>query len=472
METLLFIFESKGRSVLVLSIVFVLVLDILGSFQLTDRTDALAADIVGGVYAPFYGWAHRVGQDKITVLLVDRQTLDAIGTDRWPPDYQNEADFAEWAADYHPAAIFLDFYYPRARRVSGAAPSLDAFTGDAVHAGAGEAVDAQGIADLASRLERIRQSGTQVFIGPVGKEAALAPLAALPQVGIERRELPRDGYPAHDSQGHLQAAFALYDLICPKARRTCPDVAKDLGHHDLAIQWGFGAGRTMPAQFVPEQCRGNNLIERVWSAVEIAFAGLVPAASSGGRVGYDKCSYADAFSIEWLRNPPPGFDPRPLLENRVVLIGSDLNWLADFVDAPLLGSVPGVMAHAMALDNLLQSGRHAARYSQPFIGDMTFRDFMELMLALFGLLVIVLTHEVLRARAQPGIPSRFNWWLTQILVVIGVPLLAGLLMSWVLAWPALNVITIAGLGLWSLFLLAHDLWAELEKKQPSKAASD
>ena len=468
-KTLLSLFESKGRSVLVLTIIFALTLNILGSFQLTDRTDALAADIVGGIYAPFYGWAHRVGQDKITVLLVDRQALDDIGTDRWPPDYQSEADFAEWAANYHPAAIFLDFYYPRARRTNSAAPALDAFSGN-IRSSANSAgdVDSEGIGNLAMRLQRIRQAGTPVLIGPVGDDAALAPIAALPQVGIERRQLPRGGYPVRDSQGHLQTAFALYDLICPKVRDRCPDVAKELGDHDLAIQWGFGAGRTMPAQFVLEQCRGGNVFARVWSAVKIAFAGFVPSANRG----YDKCSYSDAFSIAWLRNPPAGFDPRPLIENRVVLIGSDLNWLADFIDAPLLGSVPGVMAHAMALDNLLQSGSHAARYSHPFIGAMTYRDAMEMVLVLLGLLVIVATHEILLTRAKPGIPSRISWWLTQVAVVLCIPVLAGLLMSWVLAWPALNVITIAGLGLWELFLLAHDLWAELEKEQPRGAAPE
>ncbi len=475
MGTFYYLFESKGRAILVFTVLLSLAFDLLGSFQLTDRSDAVATELLGAIYGPLYGQNHRVGQKKITVLLINRQTLENLSTDRWPPDYAAEADFAEWAATYRPAAIFMDFYFAKARRAEHAAPSLDAFSGATGTAAVdnGSGADTDGIANLASRLQRIRDSGIPLFTGPVNdKDPDLAPLAQARQVGIERYELPRDSYPVRDSAGRLQGAFALYQVICPKVQTVCPDLEKALKGRDLAIQWGFGASDEI-ADFVPPECRGGPLFERLKSALSIGFTGFVPSAGEvqrGRNLRYARCSYADSFPIDWLRRPPPGFDPRPFIEDRVVLIGADLGFLADFVNAPLLGSIPGVMATAMALDNLLQSGDKAAHYAGTFFMNMTYRDLLELVLVILGLVSMVAVHETLKKTAGAEGPSRKTWWILQILVVVLVPIGLGLWMSRILSWPAVNVFSIASMGVWSLFLLAHDLWAELEQKGGNASA--
>ena len=474
MRTLYFLFESKGRAILVFTILLSLAFDLLGSFQITDRMDAISVELLGGIYGPLYGLNHRVGQKNVTVLLINRQTLENLETDRWPPDYSAEADFAEWAAAYHPAAIFMDFYFSHARRAPAAAPALDAFTSGA-SGSATPVIDVEGITDLANRLNRIRESGIPLFTGPVsGADPNLAPLAGGQQAGIERYVLPRDAYPARDSEGRLQAAFALYQVMCPKVRASCSDVEPALKGRNLAIQWGFGASDEM-AEIVPPECRGGSLWQRLKSSAAVGLIALAPSlgnVQNGRNLHYARCSYVDAFPIDWLQHPPQGFDPTPFLKDRAVLIGADLNFLADFVDAPLLGSVPGVMATAMALDNLLQSGEKTARYAGNFLMNMSYRDLLELVLVMLGLALMVAAHETLKKMSGPEGPSALTWWSTQAAVVILVPIGLGFWMSRIFCWPVVNVLSIAGMGVWSLFLLAHDLRGELEGTGGSAAAKE
>jgi hypothetical protein len=51
-------------------------------------------------------------------------------------------------------------------------------------------------------------------------------------------------------------------------------------------------------------------------------------------------------------------DWHELLGNKIVLLGASVSGIPDFVDSPVHGQVPGVILHAMALDNLLTLGSH------------------------------------------------------------------------------------------------------------------
>jgi hypothetical protein len=61
-----------------------------------------------------------------------------------------------------------------------------------------------------------------------------------------------------------------------------------------------------------------------------------------------------------LLDRAPLADWKELLGGRVVLVGASISGIPDFIVAPVHGQVPGVVLHAMALENLVT---HGARYS-------------------------------------------------------------------------------------------------------------
>ncbi|MFZ1989890.1 MAG: CHASE2 domain-containing protein [Alphaproteobacteria bacterium] len=512
MRRLLLFFRSRGRVLFALTLLVAFVLDVLGSFRLTERLDAVSYDILGNILAPTYGLGSskkRFAQDKITVLLVNQQTLEnVVGTDRWPPNYSAEADFAEWAARDHPAVIFLDFYYPFARRIERSEATATAFGGQPVSITNDEGKDVASIDELGRRLKRIAglnndpnensKTPIPVFIGPVGNDPDLEGLRDLSQVGLEFSSLPRSEYPVWhqvmDAKGGAkeipQAALALYHIICPPNQQGCvKDIEQVVSGWEpspahptpstkpasLAIEWGSGASANIAAlsdklaienpemsrPFVPPDCRTDKSAALL--DIKRVLAGLAPAYFPSDH--NQRCLYTDAFPIDWIRSPPAGFEPKDYLEGRAVLIGADLGYLADDRIETPTGSVPGVLAHAMALDNLLQKGALTARYTAPLpgMGQMTARDLGELLLVPLGALFIFLADKVLKSVFKQKRVPAFLWWPVQLLVAIAVPLGIAVLLYLLAIWPSANVLWIALLGSWSLFLLAGDFRGETDK---------
>ena len=516
MKRLLLFFRSRGRVLFASTLLVAFVVDVLGSFQLTDRLDAVSYDILSNILAPTYGLDHpkkRFAQNKITVLLVSQQTLENIvGTDRWPPNYSAEADFAEWAARDHPAAIFLDFYYPFARRVERNEATVTAFSGQPVSVAHEEGKDVAGINELGRRLKRIAglnedpnenaKTPIPVFIGPVGTDPDLGGLRNLHQVGLEFSNLPRSEYPVwhevtdakRNKSAIPQAAFALYHIMCPDDQKGCvKDIERTVSGWEpsfaqatpsiklasLAIEWGSGAsakitalgddlardypdiGGPMGTPLVPRDCRPGK--SGLLLDIKRILTGLAPVYFPPNR--NQRCLYTDAFPIDWLQSAPPGFKSEDYLKDRAVLIGADLSYLADDRIETPTGVIPGVLAHAMALDNLLQRGARAARYTSPlpWLGQMTARDLGELLLVPLGAFFMFLTDKMLKRTYREGQVPGHVWWPIQLLVAIAVPAGLAVMLYRLAIWPSANVLWIALLGGWSLFLLAGDFRGEPDK---------
>lgn len=324
--------------------------------------------VAGRSYAPLLSEAYGpAGQNLITVLTIDDGDLKEYGLS-WPVPLDFHGRLIQRIARHQPKAIFLDVVFLDDRP----APQLEAF-GAALCA-----VAAQGVpiyyasyarADLTSNVEamlaRLRVPRPDGGTGPACARPVRAHLLhdrldqhlwtyALNSPPGERIDPQRPRPPG-------SVAHTLYCLHDPG---RCPRDTEE----PMALLWPTRADHDNPRILVRANlegqlesvCRGewhwseavpfNGLARRAWAWLKAQpYRPLAPLCP------YNKVLPASAFK-------GIGFDTdelRAALNGRFVLIGVNLAAVSDSVLSPVHGRLPGVHAHAVALDNLISlNGRY------------------------------------------------------------------------------------------------------------------
>lgn len=405
----------------VLTALLALSINAFDSFKINDRSDAVSEQAAGIITGPFYGGLRRTGQDQITVVLINAETMRLLESPHWPPPYSDTADLLQEIATAKPKAIFLDYHFDQ--------PQLASFCTDIEDC---KAARKREIKDFARRLKRIPDDGVPLFIGAVGPDPGLAPLRDLPQLPVAFEEERIFGYPlsaplVEGGPSRPAVAPTLYAVLKGQTPPTRPD------DRVMAIDWGFGMSEAM-APYAPNAgrgraCQGGDMAQRLVSFLEVtkrsAFAALYPDEDDP----FDRrCSYADTIPAHWLIN---GISPQAkgFLKDRIVLVGVDLRYLADFRPTPLFGQTPGVTVHAMALDNLIQTRDEPTLYPRPLAMGLTWADVMQGVLLAFG---VCLVFAWRRWRRTP--PERGLRWRDR-LVILAIVGLTGVAASVALNWP-------------------------------------
>lgn len=392
-----------------------LLIDALDSFGIEERSDDAFESSVDRVLSVFYGGNDRVGQEEITLIVIDQASLDYFHADgltshrSWPPDYELFADLVMIARDYKPRAIFMDFYYGFPRDE----PAV--------------------IADFAATL--LSDPDIPVLIGPVSDDPALAPLKAVKQTSLQAQDV--DIYPLSDGSGLPRPAVALYNIICEQSPTPgCHNLPANFMEKELAINWGFGMSDRM-ARITPEHmlesCRGGNIWQRIKTSSSLFWFNMNRSLNTQ-KLDKRECFYFDTIPAAWLFAPPEGIELDEFLNGRTILIGSDLEWLADRFESPLLGVLPGVTWHAMALDNLLE-GKSAVRVppGKVFLG-IDALDLLEVILTLVAL-----------ALAISSIRHADNSWFSarrRLAVIIVLCAIASIFTLIFTSWPAANALAV------------------------------
>lgn len=367
-----------------------LVLNLVEPFGLANASKAQSMRLSARVAAPFYDDSAR---DAIAVVLIDDRALDGLGMG-WPPTYRQYDALLQRVLEQRPRAVYLDVLLLEEREYDDSFESAYASLNAAVTVAADEAdrkrkipvffgVGAPGQCSIFSSEKGVQDvvTGWQ----GVGAGYPLSINADSVHEGAAHMGCDRPGV---TGAGTDSVAFALYRHACAKGTETgCreavsafPSAAMGL---PLAVQWGWrppvrdGDGtRCEGPQDVAARRPSPTRMERWVSAAGLAWDSFRGAAEPGRedrkreRCVFPLTVFADALvHDETLMERGPG--GRPLLEDRVVLIGTRLVGLDDLVSTPVNQQVPGVYLHAMALDNLMQWGHdrvHVNAALGPWIG--------------------------------------------------------------------------------------------------------
>ncbi len=391
--------ERWPLAVLVGLFAMTVLVDMFDSFGVDDVFDSAGSNLIDSILGPMYGrmpGQRRTGQEQIAVVLIDDRTLAENGQDGLPLSYDAQARLLRQVATFGPRAILFDVHYPRPRVARRSELLFSAMRGQA------GAPDPE-VQNLAQTYQYISRN-IPVFIGPIGRgpeNAALAPLAQLAEAGlsptgqvrsyasglhevlldVDNSDVRKYPAPAEEADSEheptapnetkreaetvqapdqsMAAAFQLYRAFCDTARdrkdEACLSTIPDMSKRSMVVRWGFGVSswyaQQLPQQ-VSERCRTG-----FWNFVlRGATRSIWTNRDDDRRIG-EQCGYHDVVvlaNINALDNSPT---PKPLgehLRGKIVLIGFDVPSSGDRRVVPFYGGVPGVLTHAMALDNLIQ----------------------------------------------------------------------------------------------------------------------
>jgi len=453
----------EDRRPLVLVLVYLLVtvaMDALESFGIEERNDAAAANALGVALSPFYGGLERQGQSRISVVTVDRRTVESSGGNFWPLPYAAQLELAERILAGRPAVLFIDFSYPQVQ--FSARPGENTMLA-LVRANE----EARAFAEALHALSV--EHAVPIMIGPVGDAPGLDRLrdlfpplspgrAGSGQVGLSVRERPSFAYPHRDGAGGVsgrsQAAFALYAALCaaspPDDCRVAPDrINAEFTGRDLSVAWGFGGPKEMgPLQSASERdrCLADGFFDRLRLVGEALWRGLFHAVVADDVVA-PRCTYhltvnAAALLAADMSAPATDLDDRDLISfdtlfaGRAVLLGADIADLADFFETPVYGYRPGVTVHAMALDNLIENGASAWRNPGDVFLGIDAADLTEILLLLGAVLAI---YGVAHLRSSGDAVTSPTQWGGYLLVICVTSAFAFAIGTW-RHWPPLNIV--------------------------------
>lgn len=276
-------------------------------------------------------------------------------------------------------------------------------------------------ADVATQLEQDRPFGDRAGDqSPSAAAKALDEVAILTPATIDLEAYPlvtRDPAKVYDHP-LLYPAAALYAAWCwPDRCKPSPFyVGADRQwawsarfRKPLEVAWGVGpamAGaspegfgvlidraQSRPAAAGPgkqEECRPAEAGR--WGDVKhllrMAFQGLLKDRSR-------PCLYQRAVPSDIFQSSSLGRDDADrLVSDKLVIVGAQFQASTDNVAAAPFGAVPGVYLHAMALDNLIESGPRYQAHAQPIVGGFNSNDILNV-----GVLFVV-AFLLARARFQ------------------------------------------------------------------------
>lgn len=361
---------------LVLMMAFFVVYKIFDPLGLESATKYSSATLFNAATTPFYGMSSVTTHKNVAVVAINDNSLEAFDTS-FPLSYARHIDVLNKILNAHPAALFVDFRM--------------------MHERPGESLE-----QFAPIIARARQAGVPLFFA---RGDSQAPQASLPEpltsLGVYNNGILHNGtYPLvleeeeqeeKDTSERLMSrketisesadsvanpAFALYKKLCATTWKSrCGPVEEKSFSAPMVIHWGLAVD--------PEQ----SLVSRLDASIGPDGRPLPPVWQSShpadaGRFSRlcHSLSLALRYALAYTKPTNEHFFPYPLvigaeqldyrglgtaegapvlaslLKGRAVFYGADLRDQHDDTLVPLLGWVPGVVAHAMAFDNLVVYG--------------------------------------------------------------------------------------------------------------------
>jgi hypothetical protein len=362
-----------------------IMLNPFGFSDLTQRyTQDIADLLITGPY--LYG---TEGRDKVSVALVDEETLQTMQMP-WPWSLGNHARVLGAILDDHPRAVVVDFLFVDSRPDPTLPQMLDVI---AQYRKAGVPLYFEGGIDL-----------------PYG-ESPLRPELAATGVPVLNPSLPVYNGVARQ---YLVSAKCLGG-VKPLPDGKCYSVALQVFHDvyggqyklpalngALELIWGT---RTDPINLT--WMTRTNADGRKVSCAEKAspLARIYRAFFDPGQV-QNSCPYTGEIPVVSLMNGDvDDADVVKLIKDRVVFYGGSLEAAQDKIYTPVNGLLPGVFAHAMALDNLITSHGHPQQNVMTVAGHVISNDPAQILAMIPVILLLAWLHRQ-RVRRKKRLAAR------------------------------------------------------------------
>lgn len=439
-------------------------------FGFSNTTDERSKNVFYQVTSPFYPGHAR---DDIAVVLIDDASVESEFFD-WPPSFDQYDTLLSSVGTYGPKAIFFDLLFLDPR---GQEEDLDFFADSirAIRDVNDTPVFAMGAASVHAQTENCFSDSISV-LQKIDDAVTDLPFFRFSGYGND--------YPMYtkcDGKTLLSPAAELLKAVCSTGTNdndeagVCPDTKLGNEQHltatipqAISIRWGEATApvnqRLYPASF---DGKGNDcakpsdgLIEKLMRSASYfigAFSERLRPDISANCIYHPHISAFDlvvrakqASHLATAENAKQVQASREILEdflnNKVVLIGLDVAGVRDTVISPVQGTVPGVMAHAMALDNALALGSDLQRAAPDLLWEADGTDAIEIA----GLLVLTLLRWRLASnghtQSKPALPKGFIRFslLALACVVFFFALIAATF--FILRWSPINWIGLIGLG--------------------------
>lgn len=310
---------------------------ILDPFGLTTATEEASSRLLNQLLANIYDDG---AQQRIAVVIIDDDYLRQRGS-HWPLPYAEQGKLFRQLLAYRPAAVMVDLMY-----------SYD-------HA-VGRSNDSSQL--LANVFERYHAASIPLYLANSGvsQSNTLSRFAEASQPALVSWSAAPQDYPlaAETEDGWMvTAAFALYRIHCQQHHcQSLPATAElAAAAPPMALQWGLGQADGQRHVSDTRQCPAERnawteAATRILQAVFWRFTG--PSET--------RCPYHLTIPAGALATTVPEERAllKQLLADRLVLVGAAIASAEDLTHSPVHGQLPGVYAHATALDNLIQYGMH------------------------------------------------------------------------------------------------------------------
>ncbi|WP_313024745.1 CHASE2 domain-containing protein [Pseudomonas lopnurensis] len=353
---------------------------LLDPFGLTSATDAASARLLNQLLANDYDEGAR---QRIAVILIDDDYLRQRDS-HWPLPYAEQSKLFRQLLAYRPAAVMVDLMY-----------SYD-------HS-QGRSNDSSQL--LSNVFERYRAAAIPLYLASTGtaQVRVLPEFAAASRPALVSWSGYQDHYPlaAETPEGWMDtAAFALYRAYC--SRHACvplPETPAQAGAQPpIALQWGRGPAKEQRQVSDISQCPAEHGAWRqaLDQLLQAVFWRITAPAET-------LCPYHLTITASTLATTVPEERAllRELLADRLVLVGAAIASAEDLTLSPVHGQLPGVYAHAMALDNLIQYGLDY--FSAPPQVLDTEIDVLDLFEMAFVLFVLWSESRHMGARSRPPV---------------------------------------------------------------------
>lgn len=321
-------------------------------FGISEKSDQAFQDAFFRLAAP---WYDSDAQEDILVILINEESIKNLydggflAANEWPLLYKDHAALFKAIESLSPKALFVDIYFKQERSTDTSYPSL------------------------VRTLQKFKDKAFPIlFAGGYADEDR----SALQRSLSESAQLTINGWQGYGNNYPLQVAglpTAGHDLYRIACLSDAP--LKSCNHENrlgavsegeaMIPFWGADSAKPLLPEYTTSSCTANenSTFESARQLLIGLFSGLINYQDTLG-VAEQTCAYHPIlFADQVIKILKTGSIEqkeklKALFNNKIIFYGLTLEGLHDEVRTPVHGKLPGVMLHAMALDNLMNYGKN------------------------------------------------------------------------------------------------------------------
>ena len=330
-------------------------------FGVESASDSAARSLTFKL-TPFLEKYSVKGQEEIVVVLFSDRNLPLLyGGDRWPPSYRDEARVLSRLVQAQPRALFWDFVFEPADEEEGGSSR---YGDDTWHYFVGAATEAKQVLGNRFVIGAVPGGGADQLLQLPAGLAAIDVAQAAVAWSSPSHQYPLRVFEGNNSSLETPAAILYRHWLLASAENQVKEF-DTFSKPSMTLFWSKNPAPTLPKFGFEDadHCLQSDEVRDV--ALWVGLTGGTKTANLAWS-NIQPCfphSYLNARQIQIANSQ----DLKATIENKIVLVGAYDTSSIDFVDSPIHGRLPGVFAHAMALDNLIEYGEGYWRDTPPFL---------------------------------------------------------------------------------------------------------